>query len=77
MATGEDGRGGLQDTPYSYHAGGGDKIFISWRGQQGRVLKGPKARSFLDRMSDLDVAEQQIAMAKETGKFKRGNERNG
>jgi len=41
------------------------------------VLKGRKARSFLVRVTGLDVAGQQIAMAKETGNFKRGNERRG
>jgi hypothetical protein len=39
------------------------------------ILKGRKAQSFLLKLADLDTAGQQLLMAKETGNFKRGNER--
>jgi len=39
------------------------------------VLKGHGAKSFLDRITGLDVVGQQKVMAKVTGNFKRGNER--
>lgn len=71
----EEGQGGLQDAPFSYHESGGNKVFISWRGNQAMVLRGRKAESFLQRVTGLDAAGQQMAMAKETGNFKRGNER--
>nr|MEE4269573.1 hypothetical protein [Candidatus Krumholzibacteria bacterium] len=70
-----DSRGGLEDTPFSCRQGGDGKVSISWRGRQVLVLKGRKAQSFLLKLPDLDTAGQQLLMARETGNFKRGNER--
>lgn len=70
-----NGHGGLEDTPFSYREGGGNKVFISWRGRQVMVLKGESAMTFLQRVDGLDLAGQQVVMAKKTGNFKRGNER--
>ena len=39
------------------------------------TLKGPQAHKFLAKIADLDGEEAQLAMAKLTGNFKRGNER--
>jgi hypothetical protein len=50
-------------------------VFISWRGRPVLVLKGDQARSFLERVAHLDDAGRQLAMARATGNFKRGNER--
>ncbi len=75
MTTNKDSRGGLQDKPFSYREGGSGKVFISWRGSQVLIIKGRKAESFLHRLKVLDDAGQQLAMAKITGNFKRGNER--
>ena len=71
----EKGLGGLADSPFTYREIDADKIFISFRGQRVIVLKGAKALSFLQRVAGLDEAGQQLAMAKATGNFKRGNER--
>jgi hypothetical protein len=71
----EESRAGLGDEPFSWYEGGDGKVFISWRGSRVKVLKGHKASSFLQRLTALDAAGQQIALAKETGNFKRGNER--
>jgi len=71
----EYGRGGLGDSPFSLTVGGGDKVFISWRGNQVMVLKGDGAASFMRRIVDLDAEGQQRAMAKISGNFKRGKER--
>jgi hypothetical protein len=70
-----DSRGGLEDTPFSYRQGGDGKVFLSWRGRQVMILKGRKAQSFLLKLADLDAPGQQLLMARETGNFKRGNER--
>ena len=75
MATTKDGRGGLEDSPFSYKKNSDGKVFIAWRGRQVLVLKGDKAQSFLKRVAGLNESRQQIAMAKITGNFKRGNER--
>ena len=71
----ETNRGGLEDTPFSYRNDGSAKVFISWRGKQVSILKGKKAASFMQRIVGLDSTGQQLAMAKATGNFKRGNER--
>jgi hypothetical protein len=71
----KNGRGGLEDAPFSYREGGSGKVFISWRGRPVLVLKGDQARSFLERVAHLDDAGRQLAMARATGNFKRGNER--
>jgi len=39
------------------------------------VLKDRAATKFLDRIEYLEMKDQQLAMAKETGQFKFGNER--
>ena len=74
MCANHRNRGGLEDAPFSYHAGKDGKVFISWRGQRAAVLGGQKATAFLSRIAGLDGASQQLAMAKVTGNFKRGNE---
>jgi len=65
----------LQDLPFSYRKGREEKVFIFWCGRSVRTLKGKKAMSFLERVSKLNDAEQQLVMAKITGNFKRGNEK--
>ncbi|MCU0303563.1 MAG: hypothetical protein MUC56_05860 [Thermoanaerobaculales bacterium] len=75
MGADDDGRGGLADPPFSYRTGKDGEVFISWRGRRAAVLGGRRAASFLARVAGLDAAGQQLAMAKVTGNFKRGNER--
>ena len=71
----EQSRGGLEDAPFSWRENREGKVFISWRGSQVMILKGQQATSFLRRIKTLNEAERQLAMAKVTGNFKRGNER--
>lgn len=40
-----------------------------------KILKGKEARRFVGKIADLNHKEAQLIMAKETGNFKRGNER--
>jgi hypothetical protein len=70
-----DRRGRLDEEVFSYRAGGGDKVLISWHGKQVTILKGKEARRFLDRIAPLSGKDAQLVMAKVTGNFKRGNER--
>jgi len=60
---------------FSYRSDKYDKVFISWQGKQVMILKGTKARSFLNRITGQNLEDQQMVMAKITGNFKRGNER--
>jgi len=71
----EGSRGGLGDEPFTYRKTKSGNIFISWRGQQVMILKGAKAKSFSAKLARMNPADQQLALAKITGNFKRGNER--
>lgn len=74
MAT-VDGRGRLEEDPFSYHVTREGKLFIQWYGKQVMILKGEKARRLLGQLDGADRQQQQLALAKVTGNFKRGNER--
>jgi hypothetical protein len=70
-------RGSLEDTPFGYRQFKDGRVVISWRGRQAAVLKDRKAAAFLTQVENLDQAGRQLAMAKVTGNFKRGNEKVG
>ena len=71
----EEGRGGSHETPFAFRESGSGKVFITWRGKQVTILKDEAAQSFLQRVSHLDAVGRQLARARVTGNFKRGNER--
>jgi|TARA_B100000959_G_C14966597_1_gene618002 hypothetical protein len=50
-------------------------VTIFHQGSPVTSLKGRQALKFLFKMNGADFSEQQMAMAKMTGNFKRGNER--
>ena len=60
---------------FSYRTTKDNKVFIYWRGREVTVLKGSGAQRFLEKVEGLGRSEAQLAMAKATGNFKRGNER--
>jgi hypothetical protein len=60
---------------FSFQASKDVKVFISWQGRRVATLAGSWAQGFLARTEGLPPAEQQLAMARVTGNFKRGNER--
>lgn len=70
-----DKRGRLEEEVFSYTPGK-DKVFISYRGKQVTVLKGEKRQVFLRKIAGADRLDAQLIMAKATGNFKRGNEKN-
>ena len=70
-----DRRDRLDDGVFSYRATKDGVVQISWYGKHVMTLKGPQARKFLAKIADLSGKEAQLAMAKLTGNFKRGNER--
>jgi hypothetical protein len=59
----------------SYRVSKDGKVFIYWHGKQVTILKNPAAQEFISKITDLDDQQAQLAMAKATGNFKRGNER--
>ena len=75
MANRDLNRGGLEDHPFTFREGKDGRVFIAWRGRQVMILAGAQAASFLKRTKGLDDPQRQLAMAKITGNFKRGNEK--
>lgn len=65
----------LGSEPFSYRTTRQGNVFISYRGREVTTLAGAAARQFLARIEGADPQQTQLAMAKATGNFKRGNER--
>ena len=65
----------LAAEPFSYLVTKDNRLHIFCKGKLAKVLKAHAAMKFLDRIEYLDMKGQQLAMAKETGQFKFGNER--
>ncbi len=70
-----DKRNILDKEPFSYKLTKDKKIFIYWNGKQVTILKGKESQRFLDKIKSADVKEVQLIMAKITGNFKHGNEK--
>jgi hypothetical protein len=68
-------RGGLEGQTFTLREGKDGRIHILWRGRRVATLKGAQAMSFRKRIDGLDEPRRQLAMAKITGNFKRGNEK--
>jgi hypothetical protein len=71
-----DQRGRLDEAVFAYEVSKEGKVFIFWQGKQVKIVRGDEAARLLARLeaagSEKDV---QLALAKITGNFKRGNER--
>jgi hypothetical protein len=62
----------------SYKITKNGKVFAYWHGTQGKreiVLEGARAASLRRDLPTMNPEEQQLAVARATGDFKRGNER--
>ena len=70
-----DKRNILDDEVFTFREGKDQKVFIFWHGKQVKILKGKQAQKFLAKVISLEHKEAQLVMAKATGNFKRGNER--
>jgi len=70
-----DKHGVLDEDVFSYRVTKDGKVFIYWQGKQVMILKDKQAQSFATKVADLSHKETQLVMAKLTGNFKRGNER--
>ncbi|HEX5701263.1 MAG TPA: hypothetical protein VFX77_11490 [Rubrobacter sp.] len=63
---------------YSYRITKNGKLFVYWHGEQGKreiVLKDPRAERLIRDLPAMDPEQQQLALARATANFKRGNER--
>ncbi|MTI71563.1 MAG: hypothetical protein FH751_15050 [Firmicutes bacterium] len=70
-----DKRNKLEDNVFSFRTTKDGKVFIYWYGKQVTILKGKKAFKFMSKIDRADEKQKQLIMAKETGNFKRGNEK--
>jgi hypothetical protein len=54
------------------------KLFVYWHGRRGKreiVLAGARAERLINALPGMTPEQQQLALARATGNFKRGNER--
>ena len=67
----------MKENIFTYQVIKSGKIFIFWSGKCIKILDGNVAQKFMAKIDGLDEENVQLVMAKETGNFKRGNERQG
>ncbi|MFY0597887.1 MAG: hypothetical protein JXQ85_15760 [Cognatishimia sp.] len=63
------------DLGFSFRKAGRGEVKISHNGRHATTLRGNKADAFLQDMQVSDHRAQQQEMARVTGNYKRGNER--
>ena len=63
------------EAPFSYMSTKTGLVQISCRGRLAKTLRGKAAARFLLRVESASADAAQLLMAKETGQFKLGNER--
>lgn len=72
-----DKRNRLDDKMFHYRITKNNILLIEYYGKQIMALKGNDAEKFLNKINHANNdKEKQLIMAKITGNFKRGNERN-
>ncbi len=65
---------------FSYRITKGGKLFVWWHGERGKkeiVLGGARANKLIAELPGMNLEQEQLALARATGNFKRGNERPG
>ena len=67
----------LEDSPFEYRKYKNGNVSVFWKNKEVTVLKGGNAQKFLADIAGAGEYEKQLVMAKITGNFKRGNEREG
>jgi hypothetical protein len=71
-----DKRNRLDENPFSYRVSKSNIVFLDYFGKEVKIIKGKEAETFLKKISSAkDEKTAQLLMAKATGNFKRGNER--
>lgn len=71
-----DKRNRLEEEFFSYRVSKDNKVFIFWHEKQVMILKGKESEKFLSKVEKANTIEAQLIMAKITGNFKHGNEKN-
>lgn len=70
-----DKRNVLDEEPFSYKISKDKKVFIYWNDKQVTILRGKESERFLSKIEKANSKDKQLIMAKITGNFKRGNEK--
>ena len=60
---------------FSYRATADGEVAIRRDGRVVTILRGARAREFLGKVASASPGERQLAMARATGNYRRGNER--
>lgn len=71
-----DKRGKLDEDVFSFLATKDGKVLLYYQGKVIKTLAGQQAQKFLTQIEKLEGKAAQLVMARMTGNFKRGNERN-
>jgi hypothetical protein len=72
-----DQRNKLSEEVFTYKKTKDNKVFIYWKGKQVTILTGKASEKFIKSIEGKSHLETQLVMAKLTGNFKRGNEKDG
>ena len=75
--SGDTEKNPLEDSPFEYHKYKNGNISVFYKSSEVTILKGKDAQKFTVRIESASEPEAQMIMAKITGNFKRGNERDG
>lgn len=70
-----DKRDRLKENPFSYKVTKGNKTLIYYENRMIKTLNEKETKKLIEKINGLDGFEIQLALAKITGNFKRGNER--
>lgn len=70
-----DKRNRLSEEVFTYKKTKDNKIFIYWKGKQVTILTGKASEKFLKSIEGKNHLETQLVLAKATGNFKHGNEK--
>ena len=62
-------------TGFGYHVRGDGSVVVTHHGRAAATLRGGRAAEFLADIDDCDDAAAQELMARWTGNYRRGNER--
>jgi hypothetical protein len=65
----------LDEEPFDYQITKDRRVIIFWHNKQVKTLRGKEAEKLIATLDELDEPGVQLALAKVTGNFKRGNER--
>ncbi len=68
-------RASIEDAAFHYQVRKNGEVEISHHGKPVTTLRGKEAAKFTNRINGLEGHEAQLLMARVTGNFKRGNER--